>query len=364
MKKKVLVVASTMIHINNFHREYIKELQKEYDVKILAPQGNEETEPDFNVILKKKIFSCQNFKTIGKIRKILKENEFDIVFLNTTLAAFFVRMAIMGLKKKPYVVNIVHGYLFGKNTLFLKNLGLLLAEKFCKKVTDTVVVMNNEDYDIAKKHKLYKDGVYKIKGMGVDGNRFAGQEKPNTNNTDDVVFSFVGEISSRKNQKFLIKFIKNLKQFDFKSKLYLIGYGDKRESLEKFTKRLKLEDSVKFVGYDTDIAKYLNETNYYISSSKIEGLPFNILEAMQLGKIIITANTKGCCDLIKDFENGILYKFNNINDLTNKFRLVKNNLTLQQKLSKNAKLTVDEYLFSNVFDDNVKLFKSFINKAN
>ena len=61
-----------------------------------------------------------------------------------------------------------------------------------------------------------------------------------------------------------------------------------------------------------------------------------VLEAMQLGKIIITANTKGCCDLIKDFENGILYKFNNINDLTNKFRLVKNNLTLQQKLSKNA----------------------------
>ena len=49
-----------------------------------------------------------------------------------------------------------------------------------------------------------------------------------------------------------------------------------------------------------------------------------------------------------------------MSDLTNKFRLVKNNLTLQNKIRKNAVETAKGYLLKEVFDDNMKIFKDLV----
>ena len=56
----------------------------------------------------------------------------------------------------------------------------------------------------------------------------------------------------------------------------------------------------------------------------------------------------------------LLFETNNMSDLISKFRLVKNNLTLQEKLRENAKKTAQKYLISNVFDSNMDIFKGII----
>ena len=219
MKKKVLVVASTSDHLRTFHIPYIEKLKETCDVFTMSRDVNEQF-ADFNIKFQKKIMSFKNFKIIGEIKKILKENEFDVVFLNTSLAAFFVRAAIRGLKKKPRVINIVHGYLFGEKTNFFKRQAFLAAEKFVRKQTTNIIVMNNEDYDIVKKHKLCTGEVYKIQGMGINGNRFSKKAIKNTGLEEEINFSFIGELSSRKNQTFLIKFVKELEKFGIKTEVY------------------------------------------------------------------------------------------------------------------------------------------------
>ena len=59
---------------------------------------------------------------VNKIRRILKEENFDVVYLHTSLASFWIRMALRGVKKKPYVINTVHGYLFGKSSGKIHNI--------------------------------------------------------------------------------------------------------------------------------------------------------------------------------------------------------------------------------------------------
>ncbi len=361
MRKKILVVASTSDHLKNFHMKYIENLKKKHDVKIMAKDKEGEHFADFNINFEKKIISFNNIKIVKQIKNILQKEKFDVVFVNTTLAAFLVRMAIKRLKEKPYVVNIVHGYLFGEKSCFVSKLGFLLAEKITKNVTDNIIVMNEEDEDIAKRHKLCKGEIVKINGMGIDDSRFdILKQTKDFNIGNDYEISFVGELTDRKNQKFLIKFIKEISRYDINIKLNLIGDGILKNKLALYAKKKKVSDRVNFLGYDSNIQKFILSSDYYISASKIEGLPFNILEAMYLGAVIFASDTKGNVDLIKDLENGVLYKLGNTKNLIEKFRLVKNNKELQQKIRKNAKKSSKKYLLNAVFDENMQIFENFI----
>ena len=359
MRKKVLVVASTSDHLITFHIPYINELKKTCDVYTMG-RDTDVAFADFNVPFQKKIVSLNNLKVVKQIKQILIKEQFDVIFLNTTLAAFFVRLAIKGLKNKPRVINIAHSYLFGEKSSFVKRFVYLAAEKFVRKETTNIVVMNNEDYDIAKKNKLCTGEIYKINGMGINGARFNSQAKINKGNEEEYVFSFIGELSSRKNQIFLIKFIEELKKLNIKAQLNLLGEGSQREMLTNYIKKHNLEDRVHLLGYVSNIEEYINNSHFYICASKIEGLPFNILEAMFAGSVIFSSDIKGVVDLIQDFENGILFKLDDMNDLVNKFRLVKNNLAMQEKIRKNAKKTAKKYLLKEVFDENAKLFQSLV----
>ena len=358
--KKVLFVASTSNHLVTFHKPYINKLREKYEVKTMAKDENYNF-ADFDIDFTKRIFSKRHFKTINQIVEILKQEQFDAIILNTALAAFLVRQALKRIKNRPLVINIVHGYFFSEKMNPIAKLFYKWAEKSGRNQTDYILVMNDEDYDLAIKNKLCKKQVFKINGMGIDQDRFAKDYKEvKFSSVSEPKFVFIGELSKRKNQAFLIKFIKKLKSHEINATLKLIGEGNYRKKLEKIIKKLNLENQVKLVGYDKNIRKYLIEADYYICASVIEGLPFNIVEAMYAGCVILSSDIKGSVDVIKDYETGILYKLDDLDDLIFKFRLLNNSLQLKMKLSENAKKSVEKYLLKNVFDENIDILEGII----
>lgn len=358
--KKILIVASTSNHLLTFHMPYIDKLREKYEVKIMAKDENYKF-ADYDIDFTKRIFSINHFKTVKKIIKILKEEHFDVIILNTALASFLVRCALKKIKNRPLVLNIVHGYFFSEKMNPIVKYFYKLAERTSRKQTDYILVMNDEDYDLAQKYKLCKKKVYKIKGMGIDQKRF-NQDCKNVEykSVDNPKFVFIGELSKRKNQTFLIKFISELKKYRINASLKLVGEGNYRKKLENVIKKHKLEKQIELVGFDKDIRKYLIEADYYICASVIEGLPFNILEAMYAGCVILSSDIKGSVDVIKDYETGILYKLNDVNDLITKFRLLNNSLELKISLAKNARLQTEKFLLKNVFGENIEIIEGII----
>ncbi len=358
--KKVLFIASTSNHLVTFHLPYINKLREKFEVKIMAKDDGYKF-ADYDINFQKRILSFAHLKTIKEITKILQAENFDAIVINTSLASFLVRCALKRVKNKPIVINFVHGYFFSAQTKCFAKWFYKFAEKHGRKQVDHVIVMNDEDYDIAKKYKLCKKEVYKVNGMGIDESRFDGCDKKiEYSSVENPSFLFIGELSKRKNQMFLIKFIEKLRSYKINASLKLLGEGVYRKKLEKKIKKLGLENQVSIIGYDKDIKKYLIETDYYICASNIEGLPFNILEAMYAGCVVLSSDIKGSVDLIKDYENGILYKLDDMNDLITKFRLLNNSLELKQKLAKNAKASTEKYLLKNVFEQNLNLLERLI----
>ncbi len=296
---KILYVASTESHLKRFHQSYIAELKKTHTVLTMA-NG---TDVDFYIPFAKSFFSPANFKCVWQIRRILKKEHFQSVLLHTTLAAVLVRLAMLGIKNRPYVLNVVHGYLFPKTGSGFKNRFLLFCEKCLWRVTDDIAVMNREDLEIASSHRLCRNKVYMTNGMGIpphaetEGANIAEVRAEWGISESDFLCTFVGELSGRKNQAFLIECIKRLRTEDLPVKLLLLGEGSERSRLETMLSEQGL-DAVFLAGNREPVAPYLAATDLYVSASRSEGLPFNIMEAMDMGLPILASDTKGQNDLL------------------------------------------------------------------
>lgn len=333
---KILIVASTMVHIKNFHLPYIEEFKKQGHTVLTLASGEE---ADFNIPFKKKALCLKNFFLVPKIKKILKREDFDVVYLHTTLGAFYVRLALKGMKKRPYVINTVHGYLFSRDDTGFKKRVYLKCEKILRNQTDDIVVMNNEDEIIAKENKLCLGEIYKINGMGFIP-RFATTAKENKNS---ISLTFVGEISKRKNQIFLVKALTELPN----ATLTLVGDGNERKSIEALAKKLGVENRVEITGFTKNVASYLAKTDIYVSASKIEGLPFNIMEAMKCRLPIVASRIKGHVDLLPEKS---LYALDNMDEFVK---------TINETAQKEQAYDIEKYGLDAVLDNNMKIYLSF-----
>lgn len=303
---KILYAASTYSHIKSFHLEYIAALrQMGHEVLIMA-NGQE---ADFNVPFEKKIFSRKNTACRKQIAEIIRNENFDAILLNTTLAAFHIRLALPK-SARPRVVNFVHGYLFSKNSSFFGRTAFLTCEKLLKEKTDAVIVMNSEDLDIATRHSLSKGKIFECRGMGVKQlipTKTREEMRSELEFDGKTVITFVGELSKRKNQEFLINAMPALKKEIPNALLCLVGNGDERENLQSLVRQLSLADSVRFLGRREDVADILCATDVYVSAAKSEGLPFNIAEALSLCIPTVASDVKGHNDILKDSGAGILF---------------------------------------------------------
>lgn len=339
---KILIVASNMVHIKNFHAPYVNELRSMgHEVYVMANGDG----ADFNIPFEKRAFSLKNMFLVSKIKKILKRENFDAVLLHTTLAAFWTRKAIKGLKNRPYVINTVHGYLFNENTSKLKRKIYLLCEKSVASVTDNILVMNKEDMAIATKYDLSKGPVYEINGMGVNFDRIFTSEAKEKAPDEMINLLFIGEISKRKNQEFLCKALQKLPNY----RLILVGDGDERERVEALARKIGVTDRLEITGFTNDISKYLKEADIYVSASKIEGLPFNIMEAMYASLPIVASNVKGNADLLSEKS---LYPYNDADEFVNKVKSTPLGI---------VKYDMEKYDIKTVLQENIELYVSLIN---
>lgn len=364
--KKILYVASRISHITNFHLPYIEQLKKNNTVHVLS-QGISDINVDkiYNINFEKKINSIKNIKTIIDVKKILEQEKYDLIITNTTLASFIVRISkqISCVKNYGKLINIVHGYLFSNNTPFLKKILYILAEKMCVPSTDKIITMNKEDYHLAKKYKLCSYDITNIKGMGIPTPPSYNKEIKSKIresfdiNEHDILLTYAAELSNRKNQISLINSMPKILNIIPNIKLILAGTGELKDYYDLEIKKNSLEDNIFLVGYISPIKELLFSSDIVISSSKSEGLPFNIMEAMSLKIPVMASNVKGHTDLIVDNYNG--YLFNDEDELIEKLLHLINNKDIEA-LKENEYNFIQDYFLENVIDTNLNLFYEFL----
>lgn len=356
MNGKLLFVASTGGHIRNFHLPYLRELnQKGWHIH--GAWGGEcasmdEVERVISLPLEKKMTAPGNFRAAALLRREIRAQRYDAVIVHTSLAAFFTRLAVLGLRKRPVVVNMVHGYLFDDGTAPLKRAILLGAEKLTAGVTDVLLTMNRWDYDAAVKHRLGKRVAF-IPGVGVDFARLEGQCAGNSAALrekwgipqDAFVMVYPAEFSPRKSQSVLLRALAQLPE---QAVLVLPGSGGLQEECKALAKELGMEHRVVFPGYVKQMGPWYRAANCALSASRSEGLPFNIMEAMHFGLSVVASDVKGHSDLICHGESGFLYPYGDAAACAGLVRRLMDEPQLARQMGRKAKESVAAYALEQV----------------
>lgn len=124
----------------------------------------------------------------------------------------------------------------------------------------------------------------------------------------------------------------------------IFGQGPLREELEKQRDQLGLENRVHFRGITTDVDAELERSDIFVLSSRIEGFPNVLLEAMAAGVAVIAADCRfGPGEIIDDGNNGLLVPAENIPALTQALKRLMSDAGLRRKLGNAARVVQERY---------------------
>jgi glycosyltransferase involved in cell wall biosynthesis len=176
----------------------------------------------------------------------------------------------------------------------------------------------------------------------------------------ELTFITVGSLTKRKNQILILNTLNKLKLlYNISIKLFIIGDGEEKDNLISFVNNNNLNTNVIFVGSTSEVEKYLQNSDYFILTSKDEGLPYVLLEAQRNGLPIISTNVGGISEIIIHEHNGFIIDFevDNLIELiiqihqkkyNYKFLSINSLNTFKQKF--NSKAMLEKYF--NVFINN------------
>ncbi len=354
MGNKVLFTASTSSHIRNFHLPYLRAFRQRGWTVHVACGGSQAPVPFADEVtalpLEKSMGSPRNFQAAALLREKIRSEEYDLISTHTSLAAFFTRMALWGMKRRPTVMNMCHGYLFDGDTPPLRRRLLLTAERWTAPQTDLLLTMNQWDFDAARQYRLGCRVVH-IPGVGVD---FSGLREADAGSLraeweipeEAFVLLYPAEFSRRKSQEVLIRAMKHLPE---ETVLVLAGDGTLRQDCRTLAEELGLTRRVIFPGHVSDMPPWYAMADAAVSASRIEGLPFNIMEAMYAGLPTAASAVKGHTDLITDGETGLLYPYGDAAACAAQVLRLLESADLRRTLARRAEEEAAQYAVQQVF---------------
>ena len=115
-----------------------------------------------------------------------------------------------------------------------------------------------------------------------------------------TVISTVGCLESSKGYDRLVGVCGRLKDEGKAFELRIIGEGRDRAALEEQIERLGLSDCVKLLGYQTNPYKYVAASDFFVCSSRTEGLSTAVSEAVILGVPVVSTDVSGAREILGD----------------------------------------------------------------
>ncbi|MCC2251538.1 glycosyltransferase family 4 protein [Virgibacillus sp. AGTR] len=376
MPKKILFCATVDYHFKAFHLPYLKWFKEQgWQVEVAAKGSMELPYVDhkYNIEIDRSPFRLANWKGYKQLKSLIEKQQYAIVHCHTPMGGMLTRMAARrGRKKGTKVLYTAHGFHFCKGGSWKSWLIYYPIEKYLARLSDSLIVINNEDYQLAVKHGFKAGEINKVNGVGVDPATFipidqakkAIQKKSFGFQPDDFLLFHAGEFNKNKNQQFLIHALAYLKEELPNVKLLLVGEGDQFHFCKELATKLGVEHLIQFLGFRKDVHNLLPICDIALGSSYREGLPVSIMEAMACGIPIVATNNRGYRELIKCNENGIVLPQMDSRLLAQQIKLLSETPAQRQSLGENARDTILQYYSQSLVLEQLRsIYKRYMNEG-
>ena len=238
----------------------------------------------------------ENWLYIRYIRKLMRGEEFATAVIYSDVAG---ETAVRAIKAKKYLMFYHHGAM--RHVYHDK-----IAYRKCDKI---IAVSENLAEALRKFNPKYSNKITAVHNLtDIEGIRRKGQELiPDHFDSRKLNIVSVGRVSHEKGMDLAVRACARLVKNGYNNvRWWIVGDGPAMQEVKTEIERLHMEAYVITVGMKTNPYPYIQHADLYVQPSRFEGYPMTILEALILGKVVVSTNNPGAAEIIDDEKNGVL----------------------------------------------------------
>lgn len=290
------------------------------------------------------------FKKVKFLKQILKKNEYDVVISFLPNVNTCVWLSSLRNKKFIHIVSERNNPVIDPKNRFKR-----LIKEIAYKNSDGLVCQTSDSFAYFSKYDI---------PIIIIKNPISSEKSINhlySNNNNEIIA--VGRLENQKNFKLLINAFRVFVINHPEATLKIYGIGSLEKKLLKLIHDLELDNKVYLYGNSKNWIIENSNCAFFTNTSLYEGMPNSLLEALanEFPCIASDCPAGGSKDLLK-YENGLLFKNNDIKDLINKMELLYHNRELIKLFAENNKKIKEIFSANAIAEQWLSFFQTIIER--
>lgn len=251
-----------------------------------------------------------DFRTLIKIRKLIKTFRPNILHTHLSKAGVLGRFAALTVHPRPKIVHTFHGHLlFGYFSTRKVNL-IVFIEKLLSKFTDRLVAVGEKVKDDLLRYGIGSETKFTVIPPGFEIRESDLQITRNQLglSNDSFVCIWLGRLTQIKSPERILEVAQILRTEKVNIEILVLGGGEELERLRNESAVRHLP--IRFLGWKHNPEDYLKICDALLLTSKNEGMPTSIIQAQLLGKPVLATDVGSVSETIIQGETGTVSQYN------------------------------------------------------
>jgi glycosyltransferase involved in cell wall biosynthesis len=247
-------------------------------------------------------------QAIRELRRLIRAERPDVLLCYTIKPV--VVGAIAGrMERVPKIMSLITGagYAFTGGRELKRIISRVAATRLYRAAlrrSDSIVFQNRDDEQLFRDRQMIspQQKICRINGSGVDLHYFARAPMPS-----GISFLMISRLLRDKGIREFAAAAKRVKSDHPEVPIHLVGYIDgSPDSISESELQTIRDSGVEFHGPAADVRPAMAACSVYVLPSYREGTPRTVLEAMAMGRAIITTDAPGCRETVQEGVNGLM----------------------------------------------------------
>jgi len=249
---------------------------------------------------------------LARLSAHFRRERVRLVHTHSSKAGILGRLAAR-LAGVPVVVHTVHGWSFNDLQRPAVRRLYIALERAVGSLTDRIVVVSESDRRKGLALGIGREDRYRLLRSGIDPSLYERPVTPREETRAALGFTrehaVVGTLACLKPQKAPLDFVEAAAVAHARNpalRFFIAGEGELRPAVEARIRECHLEDVVRVLGWRRDVADLLHAMDLFLLTSRFEGLPRAVLQAMAAGVPVVATAVDGTPEVVRDGETGLL----------------------------------------------------------
>lgn len=290
------------------------------------------------------------------IRKLLRAVQPSLLHLHSSKAGILGRLAghLCGIP----TVYTAHGWAFAEGVPLKQKILSIPLEAAVARLGGHIITVSHYDYALALRYRVASARQMTVVHNGIPDIYY--RANPGKLTVPRIVM--VARFSPQKDHALLLKALSQLQ--DMAWQLDFVGDGPLLPSISQLANGLGIGGRVRFLGARSDIGNILSESDIFVLTSRYEGFPISILEAMRAGLPVIASDVGGVSEAVLEGQTGFLIPRGSWKTLHSRLKTLLTNPELRVRMGKEGRKRYEQlFTLDRMVNKTLRVYEHVLKQA-